>query len=148
MFYNHYLTPPTNHHNKHHKDSTNMIDEAFFTHNNLIIMTPHSHRRKRTTPPLDHEYRYRPWTTPIHDLLEWRIQKKLRLLSRMDLWVLIKKDTSNEDHAFNLKDPSQWDYYIERTKENEENTLLSLTDQHKVWEEKFQPFSQMRKLHI
>ena len=36
----------------------------------------------------------------------------------------------------------------QRTKENEENNLLSLTDQLEAWEEKFQPLSQMRKLHI
>ena len=34
------------------------------------------------------------------------------------------------------------------TKENEDNNLLSLTDQLEAWEEKFWLFSQMRKLHI
>ena len=36
----------------------------------------------------------------------------------------------------------------QRTKENEENILLSLTDQLKAWEDKFHPHSQMRKLHL
>ena len=35
-----------------------------------------------------------------------------------------------------------------RTKENEENNLLSLINQLKAWEEKFWPLSQMIKLHI
>ena len=36
----------------------------------------------------------------------------------------------------------------ERTKENEENSPVSFTDQQKIWEKKFRPFSQMRKLHM